>query len=321
MEIVLNWGDKADNLDLHTVQVDSQVSNNWCETYSGKRSGCALTELDQDVQNGGGSGGEKITISQLGDVPYSYMIVVKDNSANKNQLAEAEGSIHITDGVRSLSRFLPTFVTGTPEGAYYWFVGCLRIVEKSFVFSPVDKLATENPYVTERLYCNDLFKKNPSAGIKPFDDFCTDVTLDIKFIIPNNQVGREARVNIFSVDSTGEQKIILAKSIKRWSSVVKTPITTNGKYIVKVEGKAYTSTETEFDVRCKKLDCNSCKPWFVVPLISVPDSQDQVRILLSWTGPSNALITKSQVVNSSLAMDTGQDHMLQQKAKFPEQLF
>ena len=302
---MLNWGDQADNLDLHTVQVHDQVSNNWCETYFGKKSGCALTELDQDVKNGGGKGGEKISIGPLGRVPYTYMIVVKDNSVNSNQLLKAEGSIHITDGARSLSRSLPNFGSGTPDGAYYWFVGCLRIVDKSFVFSPVDKLSRRNPYVTERLYCNDLFKKNPTAGIKPVDEFCTDVTLEVKFGITNYKVGGRAYIiNIISVDNNGEEKIILSKNVTTWwSKVLKTPITTNGKYIVKVEGEGYTSTENEFLVQCKKLDCNTCKPSFVVPLIPIPDNQDQVKIILSWTGPSNALITRSKVVNSSLAMN------------------
>ena len=303
VEIVLNWGDQADNLDLHTIQVHNQVSNNWCETYFGKKSGCSLTELDQDIKNGGATGGEKITISPLGKVPYTYMIVVKDNSAYKNQLDNSEGSIHISDGVRSLSRSLPNFGSGTPEGAYYWFVGCLRIVDKSFVFSPVDKLARQSPYVTERLYCNDLFKENPSAGIKPYDQFCNDVTMNVRFTIPNNQRGSPAKINIISVDNSGEEKIILAKTVKYWSSVVKTPITTNGKYIVKVEGEGYTSTENEYIVRCKKLDCKTCKPSFVVPLITVPNNEDQVKIILSWTGPSNALIAKSQVVDSSIAME------------------
>jgi len=303
VDIVLNWGNQADNLDLHTVQVHNQVSNNWCETYFGKKTGCSLTELDQDVKNGGAIGGEKITISPLSRVPYTYMIVVKDNSAYKNQLGNSEGSIHISDGVRSMSRALPNFGSRTPEGAYYWFVGCLRIVDKSFVFSPVDKLARESPYVTERLYCDDLFKKNPTAGTKQNNQFCDDVTMDVKFTIPNDDGKKPARVNIVSVDFNGEEKIIYQKTVQYWSTTVKTPITTNGKYIVKVEGDGYTSTENQYIIKCKKLDCKTCNPSFVVPLITTPDNKDQVKLMLSWTGPGNALITKSQVVNASLSMD------------------
>jgi len=303
VEIVLNWGDQANNLDLHTVQVHNQVSNNWCETYFGKKSGCALTALDQDIKTGGAEGGEKIKISPLAKVPYSYMIVVKDNSAYKNQLANSEGSIHISDGTRSLSRSLPNFGSGTPEGAYYWFVGCLRIADKSFIFSPVDKLARQNPYVTERLYCNDLFKNNPSAGIQPADEFCNDVTMNVRLVRPNEYVQNLAKVNIISVDNNGEEKIILVKRAVGTETQVRPTITSNGKYIVKVEGEGYISTASEFLVKCKKLDCTTCKPSFVVPLITVPDNQEQVKIVLSWTGPSNALITRSQVVDSSLAME------------------
>jgi len=303
VEIVLNWGDQADNLDLHAVQVHSQVSNNWCETYFGKKTGCALTELDQDVKNGGAAGGEKITISPLASVPYTYMIVVKDNSAYRNQLDNSEGSIHISDGVSSLSRSLPNFGSRTPDGAYYWFVGCLRIVDKSFAFSAVDKLTRESPYVTERLYCNDLFKKNPSAGDKRNKRFCNDVTMDVKFTIPNNQADKPARVNIISVDFNGEEKIIYQRTVQRWSTTVKTPITTNGKYIVKVEGDGYTSTVNQYTIKCKELDCKTCNPSFVVPLITKPDNKEQVKLMLSWMGPSNALITKSKVVNASLALE------------------
>jgi len=298
VEIVLNWGNQADNLDLHTIQVHQDVTALWCETYFGKKFGCASTRLDRDIKNGGAYGGEKITISTLNNLPYTYMIVVKDNSRFRNQLDKAEGSIHISDGSRSLSRSLPSFESDTPEGAYYWFVGCLKIVDKSFVFSAVDKLAKENPYVTERLYCDELFKKNPKAGLAPVDQFCTGVNLHLTFIAHGG--GDQAEISIISVDFYGEEKLIREMSINpRLINVWKTPIMTNGKYIVKVEGEGLTTTEQEYLVDCKTLDCKSCNPSFSVPVIGTPERDDQVKIALSWNGPRNALLSKSAVVDSS----------------------
>jgi len=302
VEIVLNWGNQADNLDLHTIQIHQGVSTLWCETYFGKRTGCPSTKLNRDIKNGGAGGGEKITISPLDRLPYTYMIVVKDNSRFRNQLDKSEGSIHITDGVKSLSRSLPSFGSNTPTGASYWFVGCLKIVDKSFGFSAVDKITKQNPYITERLYCDELFKKNQIAGNFSLNQFCTGVNLDLTFIVRGG--GNVAKISIISVDFYGEEKLVYEKSIRIITAFgLQAPITTNGRYLVKVEGEGFTPTEQEYLVNCKTLDCKSCKPSFALPLIGAPDRKDQVKITLSWTGPSYALVTKSVVVKSSSVME------------------
>eukprot|EP00092_Neocalanus_flemingeri_P061317 GFUD01073698.1.p1 GENE.GFUD01073698.1~~GFUD01073698.1.p1 ORF type:complete len:378 (+),score=63.16 GFUD01073698.1:69-1136(+) len=127
--------------------------------------------------------------------------------------------------------------------------------------------------------------------------------MNVQLQVLNNRVGLPpVSVNIISVDNNGEEKIVREETIGA-NSLVKTPITTNGKYIIKVEGVGYTSTEYVFNVQCQKLDRESCNPSFVVPLITVPDRPDQVKIVLSWKGPSGALSFQSKVVDSSRTME------------------
>ena len=107
IEIVLNWGEKASNLDLHTMQINKEAPGAGCETFFNKMVGCENTQLDADKFNGGADGGEKITISNPSEnLKYTYMIFVKDNSADTDELETSEAHIDISDGTKSLTKTL-----------------------------------------------------------------------------------------------------------------------------------------------------------------------------------------------------------------------
>ena len=124
MDIVLNWGANADNLDLHSMQINKDSPGAGCETFFNKKSACDNTQFDTDIFNGGNKGGEKITIKSLQEsMKYTYMIFVKDNSPDQDELEKSEAHIKISDGTKSLDRSLPMFTNTTPGGASFWFVG------------------------------------------------------------------------------------------------------------------------------------------------------------------------------------------------------
>merc|ERR1712106_1251519 len=173
VEIVLNWGRKAENLDLHAMQINKENPGTGCETFFNKLVGCENTELDGDKFNPGAEGGEKITISNPGEnLKYTYMIFVKDNSADEDELEVSEAHIDISDGTKSVTKTLPKFERNTASGAKFWFVGCLRTIGKSYEFALVDALSRESPYKTEKLYCDNLFKTDLNAGKEEPSEFC-----------------------------------------------------------------------------------------------------------------------------------------------------
>merc|ERR1719341_2397645 len=66
------------------------------------------------------------------------------------------------------------------------------------------------------------------------------------------------------------------------------PITSNGEYLVKVDGDGYVATEEAFDVACDITKCESCNPTFVLP-VSPKLGSDAARIMLSWANLPNEL--------------------------------
>merc|ERR1712060_982651 len=89
------------------MQINKENPGAGCETFFNKLSGCENTALDADKFNGGADGGEKITISNPADnLKYTYMLFVKDNSPDEDELENSDAHITITDGSKSLSQSL-----------------------------------------------------------------------------------------------------------------------------------------------------------------------------------------------------------------------
>ena len=295
IEIVLNWGAKASDLDLHTMQINKESPGAGCETYFNKMGGCENTKLDGNKFNGGADGGEKITISNPTDnLKCTYMVFVKDNSADTDELETSEAHIDISDGTKSLTKTLPKFTANTPGGANFWFVGCLRVVGESYEFAAVDTLSRDSPYVSQKLYCDNLFKKDSTAGEEKPSQFCEDINLKVRLqtdqesSFSSSLSGCGANCLTVQIISVGkdEQKIIFEGSPD--VDTVSVAITSNGQYLVKVDGDGYVATEGTFDVNCDITTCRSCKPSFVLP-VSPKLESDQARIMLSWANLPNAL--------------------------------
>jgi len=293
IEIVLNWGEKATDLDLHAMQINKEAPGAGCETFFNKLVGCENTELDGNSFNGGADGGEKITISNPAEnLKYTYMIFVKDNSADNDQLEDSEAHIDISDGTKSLTRTLPNFdIVNPPSGSQFWFVGCLRTVGESFEFASVDTLNRESPYTKQKLFCDNLFKKDASAGQEKPTEFCEDVSMKLRLQTDQDTAFSSSlsgcgasciTVEIVAVTGPGPGT---EKTIFKGSPAVDTvtvPISSNGRYIVSVGGDGYASAEETFAVICDITECGACKPSFVLPVVPAIAGTDQVRIMLSW---------------------------------------
>ena len=288
IEIVLNWGENASNLDLHSMQINKEAPGAGCETFFNKMDGCENTKLDGDSFIGGTQGGEKITISNPAqNLKYTYMIFVKDNSANEDELESSDAHIDISDGIKSLSKTLPEFRSNTPSGARFWFVGCLRTIGGSFQFAAVDSLNRDSPFITQKLYCDNIFKKDASVGQEKPNEFCEDISLNVRlqtaqygaFFSSLEGCGSSClTVQIVLVENDLEKTIFEGTPA---SDKVIVPISSNGQYIVKVDGEGYVATEEAFNVGCDISNCRSCNPSFVLPLSPVL-AADQVKIMLSW---------------------------------------
>ena len=322
IEIVLNWGEKASNLDLHTMQINKEAPGAGCETFFNKMVGCENTQLDADKFNGGADGGEKITISNPSEnLKYTYMIFVKDNSADTDELETSEAHIDISDGTKSLTKTLPKYTSTTPSGANFWFVGCVRTVGESYEFAAVDTLSRDSPYLTQKLFCDNLFKTDSNAGLEETAEFCEDIKATVRLqsqqpsayssslnpamLCPTCRI---SSVQIVSVRKDAQKTIFecVPGCVPGVSGVpgvpggesggcpggyvdtVTVPITSNGQYLVKVEGDGYVATEQVFDVACDITKCRSCKPLFVMPL-SWTLGSDEARIMLSWADLPNTL--------------------------------
>ena len=295
IEIVLNWGTNASNLDLHTMQINKEAPGAGCETFFNKMVGCENTKLDGDKFNGGADGGEKITISNPAEnLKYTYMIFVKDNSADTDELENSEAHIDISDGAKSLTKTLPKFTSNTPSGANFWFFGCLRTVGESYEFAAVDTLSRDSPYRTQKLYCDNLFKKDSTAGQEKTSEFCDDINLKVRLQTDQDSAfsstfsGCGANCTTVQIVSVGsaEQKTIFEGLAD--VDTVTVPITSNGKYLVRVDGDGYVATEEAFDVTCDITKCGSCNPTFVLPL-SPKLGSDEARMMLSWANLPNEL--------------------------------
>jgi len=319
IEIVLNWGANANDLDLHTMQINKENPGAGCETYFNKKSSCENTELDGNKFNGGSDGGEKITIkSPAENLKYTYMVFVKDNSADTDQLEASDAHIDISDGTKSVTKTLPKFTSSTPGGANFWFVGCLQVAGESYEFAAVDSLSRDSPYITEKLYCDNLFKKDSLAGQEKPTQFCDGINLKIRLqsdqtsAFSSSLSGCGANCTTVQVTSVGkdEQKTIFEGTPD--VDTVSIPIASNGQYLVKVDGRGYVATEQAFDVNCDIDKCRSCRPSFALS-VSPEIAPDQAKIMLSWANAPNAIqifsfekdiaVEPCQEMNTDLAGD------------------
>merc|ERR1712060_135778 len=185
-----------------------------------------------------------------------------------------------------MGRNLPAF-TNTPAGATFWFVGCLRILKRSFFFSPVDTLSRENPYTSEELYCHNKLPSGSLPQVQP-PLFCEDITLNLKVVFGQESLftselvngvsitlysGEDEEKSVFNGTGNGEFNIKIAKG---------------GKYKVVAVAKDGTVAGDTFFVECDSTNCDECEPRHVVSMLKTL-TDEQAQVTLSWSGAPNKL--------------------------------
>ena len=91
MRLVMNWGSKPRNLDLHTAQVDGSTGTIVCETAYNK-GGCKGLRLDVDNREGGHNGAETITWDDPAD--YIYLVFIHDYTGDAQEpLAKSQARV------------------------------------------------------------------------------------------------------------------------------------------------------------------------------------------------------------------------------------
>ena len=281
IEILLDWGEGTQDLDLHVVQVNSLDTRIACETFSNNMNGCKDTALNHNIRQGGVEGSEIVKISNVAaNSRFTYMLFAVDNSVSGASLSASQATITITDGSVAMIEDIPSFDDGTVAGTKYWFAGCLEIVGESFNYAKVDKFSRESPYVTEKLYCDNLFKKKSRAT--PMEPFCENV--DMQVIVHDsmtNAAVEDASVSIIRLENDTEQ-FITEGSTPDENGLTTSRIIQNGKYLVKIESNGYIASKRDLEVNCDTTQCDDCNPSILVPISPLLEP-DTMRLTLSWS--------------------------------------
>ena len=205
-----------------------------------------------------------------------------------DELGNSEAHLTVSDGRKTLSRNLPVFTDATPGGASFWFVGCLRIVGGSFVFSPVDSLSRESPYKSQKLYCLNLQQSQGPVTQDLPPPFCKDASLRLRLLRGQSSLYQgttlqSASIKVLSTEGGTEQVAEISGLGDFSVKIVK-----GGKYLVEARGEGAVGTQEEFTVFCDLTKCEECSPTHVISMS--PDLEPaQARVMLSWSDLPNKL--------------------------------
>jgi len=297
LNLVLNWGTSASNLDIHTVQVEASSPDTGCETFFGKKKIC-----ENAIVRPANTQSEVLTISNLkSSSRFSYMVFVKDNSPSGQELEESEAHLTVTDGRKTVSRNLPSFTDTTPNGAAFWFVGCLRILENSFVFNPVDTLWRESPLKSQELYCHNLAQNQGPATQETSSPFCADKSLRLRLQTGQNSLFEGSTVENASISVVSTQGGI--ENVAQLSGLgdFSVKITKGGRYLVQAKGEGVITSYEELFISCDLTKCDECSPTHVISM-SPNLGPNSARVMLSWSASPNELKLHVFMPNSSLPL-------------------
>merc|ERR1712110_1255284 len=209
----------------------------------------------------------------------TYMIFAKDSSVNGPSLSstEQEVTVTVTDGVTANIENMPLSTADT--GSQYWFVGCLELVGESFNLQTVSEFSRESPELSNKLYCDSLFKQSNLGTTQP--PFCpnTDMSVKVRNGLTNDLVPG-AKVSVIRVEED-EEVIITEGAEVNADGMTAALVNQNGHYIVKVEAEGFIAAEREIAVDCVLTECDRCKPGAFVPLSPVME-RGALRFSLSW---------------------------------------
>ena len=276
IQILLNWGDNTEDLDLHVIQVDKTDNRATCETFFNNMNGCKDTSLNHNMKQGGINGSETVTIKQVtSNSMMSYMVFADDNSLTGSTLGTSKADITVTDGTNTVKETIPEFTEDTVAGARYWLAGCVQIVGETFHYVPVNRFSRESP---DKLFCDNLLKTTVAAATEPF---CTNTVLNIAVhsSLTNQPVQNMSTSVIITKDDT--QQTVAESASSDENGVVNIPISQNGHYVVKVEGPGYIAAKESIDVECDIARCRDCSPSLLVPVSPLLEP-GQVRVTMSW---------------------------------------
>ena len=287
IDIALNWGTSPSNLDLHLIQIDQEDSGKSCHTFSKNSKSCKNSALDKDEYDGGSNGGETITINNLEEnFKLTYMVFV--DSPDSNGLETSEAHLQITDGKKVMSRMLPET---SMLGSSYWFAGCLKVVGDSFNFAPVDELSIVSPASKHKLYCENLFKENLSAGKKQEEDFCDGISMKIRLETEQSTAFEFETVTNASltIDFADKELGSTQSEVNVTNGVIEAKIYQNGKYLIDMmETEDYLAAADIVEVNCDINDCNNCNPSYVLP-VSTKLEEDEINIMMTWQNSPRTL--------------------------------
>merc|ERR1712106_732191 len=280
IQILLNWGDNTEDLDLHVIQVDRNDNRMTCETFYNNMNGCKDTSLNHNIKQGGINGSETVTIKQIrSNAMFSYLVFADDNSLTGSSLGTSQAHITVTDGTNSVKERIPAFTEDTVAGARYWLAGCLQIVGETFNYVPVNSFSRESPNVADKLFCDNLFKN--AVDTTPVEHFCENIDLhvDIHDSMTNGPVQNvTASVMVTKDDS---EHVVIDGAIPDENGKLTIPIKQNGHYVVKVEGNGYVAAKEYLDVACDITNCGDCEPTILVPLSPLLPP-GALRLTMSW---------------------------------------
>jgi len=276
IQILLNWGDNTEDLDLHVIQVDKTDNRATCETFFNNMNGCKDTSLNHNMKQGGINGSETVTIKQVtSNSMMSYMVFADDNSLTGSTLGTSKADITVTDGTNTVKETIPEFTEDTVAGARYWLAGCVQIVGETFHYVPVNRFSRESP---DKLFCDNLLKTTVAAATEPF---CANTVLNIAVhsSLTNQPVQNMSTSVIITKEDT--QQTVAESATSDDNGVVNIPISQNGHYVVKVEGHGYIAAKESIDVQCDIARCRDCSPSLLVPVSPLLEP-GQVRVTMSW---------------------------------------
>ena len=277
IQVILEWEDVSQDLDLHVLQVNGLDSRVSCETSHSNMNGCKDVSLNHNLKEGGDS--EVISIHNVAaNSRFSYMVFAEDNSIHGPLFGFSDGiTVTVTDGV--VANIEDFDYEAVEVGTKFWFVGCIKPVGDTYVFEAVDQFSRENPASSNRLLCDNLFKETIVAPTK--EPFCRNVDLVVK--VRNsltNQLVQNSTVSVIRVSE--EEEVIITEGLAvDTDGQAATLINENGQYSIKVEAEGYISNERNLKVACNISECTACSPNAFIPLSPVLEP-GTMRISLSW---------------------------------------
>jgi len=279
LQILLNWGTDAEDLDLHVIQVDKNDNRVACETFYNNMNGCKDSSLNQNIKDGSIDGSETVTIKHVtSNAMMSYMVFAHDNSLSDSSLSSSQADITVTDGTNTVKEMIPPFTVDTVAGARYWLAGCIQIVGETFNYIPVNRFSRESPSVSDKLFCDNLVKNTLASTPEPFCDNI-NFDIDVHSSMTNNPI--ENATAFVIMQDADIQKTIAVEILSNSEGKLKIPIKQNGHYVVKVEKDGYISAKESMDVSCDIARCNDCKPRMLVPL-SPELAPGSIRLTMGW---------------------------------------